>query len=365
MPLTVLNIAFPLAPASRASVGGAEQVLAELDSALTAEGHSSLVVAAEGSEVAGRLWPVPVPSGEILGEDDRRFVRAQVQAAIDRAIASEPETGRSIDLIHMHGIDFADYRLPAHVPVLITLHLPLGWYPPAVLESAGPNVHFCCVSHSQRASAPAGLRACTVENGVALPPFSAGAARERFALVMGRICPEKNQHAALEAGTRAGVPVYVAGQVFPYRDHRDYFNQKIRPLLEAPNPRHRFLGPLTAEHKQHLLARACCLMHPTLAPETSSLVAMEALAAGMPVVAYRSGALPEIVEDGRTGFLVDSVDGMAEAIGRLDRLSPVDCRAAAEQRFSRDRMVRSYLELYGALARDATMAAAAPVRAYA
>ena len=342
MPFRILNIAFPLAPTSMASVGGAEQVLAELDRALVDEGHTSLVVAAEGSETAGMLWPVPMPRCEVLSEDDRRFVRAQTQASIDRALASG-----HVDLVHMHGIDFFEYDLPRSIPVLVTLHLPTAWYPPEAWSTANPNVHFCCVSQAQRATAPQNLQDCAVvENGVVLPAFDPQIQRENFALVMGRICPEKNQHAALEAGTRAGIPVYLAGKVFLYREHRDYFERQVQPLLEAANPGHCFLGPLALEQKQHVLARARCLLHPTLAPETSSLVAMETLAAGTPVIAYRSGALPEIVEHGRTGFLVDSVAAMAEALGALDRIRSQECRAAAEQRFMLDRMVRCYFELY-------------------
>ena len=354
MPLTVLNIAYPLAPASPDSVGGAEQVLAALDRALVEAGHTSLVVAAADSQVAGQLWPVAAVSHGVITEEDKRVARAQVQSAIDAALAS----WRAIDMIHIHSMDFADYRLPSEMPVLVTLHLPISWYPRGAFDSAGANVHFCCVSQSQRASAPARLRdASVVENGVALLPFSPDTPRENFALTMGRICPEKNQHAALEAGTRAGIPVYLAGQVFPYREHRDYFETAIRPLLLGPNPGHRFLGPLTADRKQELLARARCLLHPTLAPETSSLVAMEALAAGTPVIAYRSGALPEIVEDGRTGFLLESVEATAAAIAQLARISPADCRAVAELRFSRERMVAEYFHLYRALTE--------PARAYA
>jgi glycosyltransferase involved in cell wall biosynthesis len=304
--------------------------------------------------VAGELWPVPTLTRDVITEQDKRAVRARVQAAIDAALGSRP----GVDLIHFHGMELAEYRLPADVPVLITLHLPISWYRPEVFETAGPNVHFCCVSESQRRGAPEWLRDCSVvENGVALPAFDTGARKERFALVMGRICPEKNQHQALEAGARAGVPVYLAGQVFPYREHREYFDSRIQPLLLDGGPGHKFLGPLTAERKQELLARASCLLHPTLAPETSSLVAMEALAAGTPVIAYRSGALPEIVEDGRTGFLVDSVDAMVAAMGEVGRISPAECRAVAEQRFSRERMVAGYFDLYGALTE--------PVRAYA
>src|SRR4051812_6796052 len=201
MPFRILNIAFPLAPASTDSVGGAEQVLAELDRALVVEGHTSLVVAAEGSEMAGMLWPVPVPRREVLGEEDRRFVRAQTQSSNDRALALGP-----VDLVHMHGIDFFEYDVPGKIPVLVTLHLPITWYPSNAWSTARPNIHFCCVSHAQRGTAPQNLRGCpVVENGVVPPPLVSETRREDFALVMGRICPEKNQHAALDAGTRAGI----------------------------------------------------------------------------------------------------------------------------------------------------------------
>ena len=104
--------------------------------------------------------------------------------------------------------------------------------------------------------------------------------------------------------------------------------------------------PLSIARKQELLRHAKCLLHPTLAPETSSLVAMEALAAGTPVIAYPSGALPEIVDNGVTGFLVNSMEEMAEAIGKAHTLSPATCREAAEQRFSKKRMIRNYFDLY-------------------
>ena len=95
-----------------------------------------------------------------------------------------------------------------------------------------------------------------------------------------------------------------------------------------------------------MLARAKCLLHPTLAPESSSLVAMEALAAGTPVIAYRSGALPEIVADGVTGFLVNDVDSMVEAIGKVHTISRAACHDAAKRRFSKQRMIEQYFKLY-------------------
>ena len=120
--------------------------------------------------------------------------------------------------------------------------------------------------------------------------------------------------------------------------------------------RRRYLGPVGFIRKRRLLAAARCLLVPSLVAETSSLVAMEAAACGTPVIAFRSGALPEVVEDGRTGFLVDDVDGMAEAIRRVDRIDPAACREAARRRFSNRRMAAAYLDRYQMLARVAAMA---------
>jgi glycosyltransferase involved in cell wall biosynthesis len=175
--------------------------------------------------------------------------------------------------------------------------------------------------------------------------------REEFAVALGRICPEKNVHEALEAGTRAGTRVLVGGHVFPYREDGGYFAQKIQPLLEREGVSHRFLGPVETERRQRLLARAKCLLQSSRAEETTSLTAMEALSVGTPVIAFRSDALAEIIEDGVTGYLVDSVEEMADAIQRVGQIRPEDCRAAAEQRFSRARMVHDYFNLYTAMVR--------------
>jgi glycosyltransferase involved in cell wall biosynthesis len=339
MPLTVLSIAYPFAPTGLDAVGGAEQILSDLDQALVSAGHTSLVVACEGSQAEGRLFTGALP-GEVLSDAARHWSTSRFQAAIDRALSSH-----RVDLIHMHGLDFHEYKLPSNIPVLVTLHLPITWYPQEFWKRYGSNVQFQCVSETQRRTCPPGLRGLlVVENGVELPPIAEKTGD--FAIALGRICPEKNMHVALEAGTLANTRVLLGGHVFPYDSHKQYFHEKIEPLLNQNETGHAFLGPLVSQRKQQLLAQAKCLLHPTLAPETSSLVAMEALAAGTPVIAYRSGALPEIVEDGVTGFLVESAEEMAAAIRKVHTISPRICHATAERRFSRDRMVQQYFDLY-------------------
>ena len=147
----------------------------------------------------------------------------------------------------------------------------------------------------------------------------------------------------LDAAERAGVKLILAGNVFAYPEHQSYFDSMIRPRLGRNAC---FIGAVGGERKAHLLAGARCLLAPSRVPETSSLVAMEAIASGTPVIAWCSGALPEIVSHGRTGFLVNSVEQMADAISRVESIDPSACWGEAEQRFSSKRMTAEYLNLY-------------------
>jgi glycosyltransferase involved in cell wall biosynthesis len=342
--MNILSIGFPFAAVGPAAVGGAEQILWVLDHALVQHGHGSTVVARRGSKLAGRLVTTDVPPG-ILTNERKNAVTHQHQINIDRALDLYP-----VDLVHMHGLDFYQYRLSPSLPVLVTLHLPLSWYPAAIWDTP-ENYQFRCVSMSQRATAPAAAfgRLKVIENGVAIPSMNPNNTRGDFALVLSRICPEKNIHVAMDAGNMAGLPVWIGGHTYPYEEHLRYEREEIVPRLANGN---RLLGPLEPGRKQRLLAAANCLLLPTLAPETSSLVAMEALAAGTPVIAFPSGAIPDIVEDGVTGFLVESAGEMARAIRHLDRIDPLQCRSTAAQRFCRERMIGQYLQTYKSVLAD-------------
>ena len=340
--LTVLSIAFPFAPVGPDAVGGAEQVLSRIDAALVAGGHRSLVVACAGSCTTGSLIARLAIEGRIT--DSHRHhtyaeYRRTIAAVLDR---------HDVDVIHMHGIDFHEYLPPPGVPVLVTLHLPPSWYPPGVLRIDRRGTFFNCVSRSQRAACPPSDRLLPeIENGVPVRELEFRCRRRAFAVALGRVCPEKNLHVALDAGRIAGTAVLLGGQVFPHEAHELYFHEQIVPRLDG---RRHFLGPLSFERKRRLLSAARCLLLPTLAPETSSLVAMESLACGTPVVAFPSGAIPDIVEDGVTGFLVRDVAEMANAIATCDAIDPARCRAAASERFSVKRMAEQYLDLYQRLA---------------
>jgi len=338
MPVTVLSVSYSLAHVSRKTAGGAEQVLTTLDEALVRAGHSSLVLAPVGSRCDGLLIPAQIPRG-ILDDHAKHEARRLFKHQIDRILNKF-----SVDVVHMHGLDFYDYLPQRELPIVVSLHLPLSWYAPGAFSRLPPDVTLVAVSESQARTAPADVRIrYVIPNGVDLSHFRPQKRKSNYVLAIARICPEKGLHLAIDAAERAGLTLILAGSVFDYSEHRDYFDSMIRPRL---NERIRFVGLVGGSRKANLLAGARCLLVPSLAPETSSLVAMEAMASGTPVVAFPSGALSEVVSHRRTGFLVNDAEEMADAIFKCDSIASKVCRDEAEQRFSSTRMFAEYLDLY-------------------
>ena len=343
----MVSVAYPLASVGPDAGGGAEQILSAIDRGLVAAGHRSIVVARADSVVAGELVGVPCFPGAI---DDG--VRAAAQAATRAAIGAVLHRA---DVVHLHGIDFMAYLPPPGPPVLATLHLPPAWYPAEALSPARPDTWVHCVSLTQHAACPPNARLLPpICNGVDVAGLQAHRPRRRcgYALMLGRICPEKGQHHGLEAAHAAGVRLLIAGEAYPYPAHQAYLREEVMPRMQAGD---RLLGPVGFARKRRLLAAARCLLIPSGAAETSSLVAMEAAACGTPVVAFGVGALPEVVEDGRTGFVVGDVAGMAGAIGRVGEIGGEVCRRVAMRRFALEGCVGGYigrLELGAAMGRE-------------
>jgi glycosyltransferase involved in cell wall biosynthesis len=344
MNLSVLSIAYPLAPVGPDAAGGSEQILSLLDRTLVRNGHHSVVIACEGSRAEGTLITTPLHCGLLDPE-----VRAAAQERHRRAILRALDRW-SFDLIHMHSLDFHTYLPPPGLPVLATLHLPPDWYPKEIFHPSRPDTWLQCVSASQQRNCPRSPALLPyIENGVPLERLRTTVRTRGYALALGRVCPEKGFHLALDAAIEAESALIIAGEIFRYREHEEYFWREMMPRLNGQT--RRFVGPVGLGRKRRLLAGARCLLVPSLAPETSSLVSMEAMSCGTPVIAFPAGALPEIVEHGKTGFLVENAREMAQAIRSVDQLDPEDCRRAARQRFRADRMIGQYMKLYEQLTR--------------
>jgi glycosyltransferase involved in cell wall biosynthesis len=333
--VNILSVAFPLLPVGPGAGGGAEQILYLLERRLAARGHRSFVIAAEGSQISGELIATPAASGEITDA-----VRTEAQS-IHRDLIQRTLQNRPIDLIHFHGLDFHAY-VPEHrgrSAMLVTLHLPLSWYPSHIFEL--PAITFRCVSQNQAASAN-GRCLGFIPNGVDLSQYTTSRDAEHL-LFVGRICPEKGPDIALWVAHLLDLPLLVAGPVHSFPAHEEYFRTCVQPLLDS---KRRYVGAIDLAQKVEMLASARAVLIPSLAPETSSLVAMEAAAAGAPVIAYRSGALPEIIVHGKTGFIVESEQQMAEAVPHADSIAAEACQKHAREQFDADRMADRYLELY-------------------
>jgi glycosyltransferase involved in cell wall biosynthesis len=338
--LTIVSVAFSLAAVSPDAVGGAEQILCEIDRGLVRRGHTSLVIACPESKIAGTLIPTISSRGPIR---DEAWIAAHeaIRSALSFALKRY-----AVDVVHMHGVDFSDYLPTAAVPVLATLHLPLNWYSDAALRPLRPATHLHCVSRFQRELGPLHISLLPdIENGIRSDLFSEPlpARKGNFVMALGRICPEKGFHLALEAAKRVDAPMLLAGQVFPFEAHERYFAEQISPQLDR---RRRYIGPIGFEQKRRLVSRARCLVIPSLVPETSSLVAREALACGTPVVAFAQGTLPSVIQHGKTGFLVRAVDEVADAIRACGSLNPADSRDAAKEFLDSETMVEKYIATY-------------------
>lgn len=338
MPLRILNVSYPLAPVGPDAVGGVEQIIHLLDRHLVSLGHRSIVVAPEGSRVTGELIAAAAPPDRIDRDTYARAVEAH-RHAVETALARE-----SVDVVHLHGHDFDEYLPAPGPPVLVTIHLPPELITARFSRIRRPLTWATAVSRTQHVRlSHVPFLLPPIENGVDVENLPRAVERRGFALALGRICPEKGFHLAMDSARRAGVPFLLAGRTFPFPDHQRYFERDVLPQLDSER---RFIGPVSLRQKRRLLSAARCVLIPSVVQETSSLVAMEALACGTPVIGFANGALPDIIDHGNTGFIVRSVAEMAEAIADVHRLDSNACREAARRRYSSALMAQRYVERY-------------------
>jgi len=342
--LNILYVTYPLLPVTKESGGGAEQMLWLLEREMHRRGHRTTVACCPGSQVAGEL---ALTSGGADGNDQFEHCNVDHIANICELVHAREKAGAPFDLVHDESGSFWIHAGRISTPVLATLHLPRHFYPSHAWRDIAPNVTFNCVSQAQAVTFVNLADVCqTIPNGIDLAQYRLRISKADYLLWLGRVCQEKGAHIALDVACRTNAKLVLAGKLYPFSYHQQYCEREIIPGLQRANGKVVFVDSPSLRKKVELLQKARAVLIPSLADETSSLVAMEAMACGTPVIALRRGALPEVVADGVTGFVVDSPMEMLEALSHVAEIVPRRCRKRAEKYFDGRRMCDEYEQLY-------------------
>jgi glycosyltransferase involved in cell wall biosynthesis len=319
--------------------GGTERVVSWLTEDLVELGHKVTLFASGDSLTRGCLVPV-WPSALRLG-------RPRVDPIVAQTMSLQllAERAGEFDIIHFH-IDWVHLPLMRHlgVPFLTTLHGRLDLPGLTVLVSGFPNAPFVSISESQQAPLSEANWGGTVYHGMPPDLLCPCYGPEGYLAFLGRLSPEKGAEAAIRIARHAKMPLRISAKI--PRDGSRYFREKIEPQLDDQV---RFVGELKDPEKQQFLGRATALLFPIEWPEPFGLVMIEAMACGTPVIAFRRGSVPEVVEHGASGFIVDDEPEAIAALSRIDRLDRHKVRQAFERRFLTRRMTDDYLRIYRTL----------------
>jgi len=253
------------------------------------------------------------------------------------------QRAREFDLLHFH-LDYYPFSVMSRqsTPFLTTLHGRLDLPEHEPVFSTFPNVPLVSISNAQRRPAPNANWIGTVHHGMPENLLKPVPAEPSYLAFLGRISPEKRVDRAIRIAERCGLPLKIAAKV-DAADH-DYFEEMIKPLLTKPNVE--FIGEISDAQKSEFLSNAFALLVPIDWPEPFGLVMIEAMACGAPVIAFNRGAVPELIEDGVTGFVVEDETSAVGALRHLSRLSRTVIRKRFEERFTARRMARDYLAVY-------------------
>lgn len=247
------------------------------------------------------------------------------------------------DLIQNHSAQFLNFAHLTKRPILTTVHGPAKPIPMKLRHI--PNNHFVAISHRQQELAPAVPFAGVIHHGLNLRLFPFHPKPKNGVAWLGRITPLKGADVVLACARKLpNIPFHLAGNIASSDLHQAYTKKIFQEMKRLPNVT--WHGPIRFRQKLSFLGNAQAVLMPVHWEEPFGLVAIEALACGTPVIAYKKGSLPEIIEHGRSGFLVHHMSEMVEAIQKVDQLDRRDCRRRVERFFSQDRMVNHYLQLY-------------------
>ncbi|HEV3004704.1 MAG TPA: glycosyltransferase family 4 protein [Pirellulales bacterium] len=335
--------------------GGTERVVSYLTEELVRQGHEVTLFASGDSETSAKLvaaCPHALWRNESCRETLPHHVRLMELVFHDVS---------RFDVIHFH-CDYLHFPLlrRSPCPSVTTLHgrlhaADLGPFFDEYLE-----VPLVSISDGQRRPVPFARWEATVHHGL---PRGLQTFRERpgeYLAFLGRISPEKRLDRAIAIARRTGMRLKVAAKI--YSEERGYFHDTIEPLLRESASFVEFIGEVGGREKDRFLGNAKALLFPIDWPEPFGLVMIEALACGTPVVAWRNGSVPEVIDDGVTGFIVESEDEAVRAVERVESLSRRACRAAFDARFDVARMANDYVEVYRRVAYHGAAPSRGPAR---
>jgi glycosyltransferase involved in cell wall biosynthesis len=317
--------------------GGTERVISWLTEELVALGHDVTLFASGDSQTSAKLvsgWPRALRlDGEV--RDVNALHLTMLEQVCRRAW--------DFDVLHFH-LDYYPFSLFARgaTPFVTTLHGRLDLPEHRHLFATFASAPIVSISDAQRLPVPDAGWVRTIHHGLPERSLMPQPVKPSHFAFLGRISPEKAVDDAIRIAQRCGVPLKLAAKVD--KVDREYFEDKVRPLLRPPAVE--YIGEISDSQKSEFLSGAICLLAPSAWPEPFGLVMIEAMACGCPVIAYNRGALPEVIEEGVTGFLVDDEVAASAAVGRLGTLSRRAIRKRFEARFTARRMADDYLALY-------------------
>lgn len=330
--------------------GGTERVVAYLTDALVELGHEVTLFASGDSLTKGRLQPIWPRSLRLDASVKDPFVPLFLQ------LETVARRAQEYDVIHAH-IDYFAFPLLQRiaVPSLTTLHGRLDLPELPALYRMFGDVPVVSISNSQRAPLPQANYVATVLHGLPQDLLAKGEGRGGYLAFLGRISPEKAPEAAIRIAAQAGMPLKIAAKVD--RVDEEYFKTRVEPLLGVGQVE--FVGEIREDQKEDFLGNAAALLFPIAWREPFGLVMIESMACGTPVIAFENGSVPEVLENGVTGFIVQNEQQAAAAVRQAVALDRDRIRAEFERRFTARRMAQNYLAVYSRLAKNHRQPAAA------
>jgi len=320
--------------------GGTERVISWLTEELVALGHDVTLFASGDSDTSANLVPMWPRALRLDGSvrDANALHMMMLEMVCRRA--------QDFDFLHFH-LDYYPFSLFSRqpTPFLTTLHGRLDLPEHQPVFSAFSSIPVVSISNSQRRPVPQARWVRTIHHGLPAQLLTPRPIQATYLACLGRISPEKGVERAIRIAGHCGLPIKIAAKVD--RVDRDYFEEQIRPLLALPHVE--YIGEISDAEKSPFLSGAIALLMPIDWPEPFGLVAIEAMACGTPVIAFNRGAIPEIIEDGLTGFIVEDEASAAGAVDRLQQLSRDSIRRRFEERFTARRMANDYLAAYRSL----------------